>query len=100
MEEKHAILTIGANHYVMPITAYHHNRGDDIVSMTLQDETKLKISTNNAIIVTGESDFISAILETSEEKFYQPEQTKHGKIMLKRITKDVPFKPFGGNQNE
>lgn len=100
METKHVILTIGSNHYVIPITSYHHNRGDDIVSMTLTDETKLKAGTNNVIIVSGESDLINAILEMPEEKFYQPEQTKHGKIMLKRINKENPLKPFGGKENE
>lgn len=100
MENNHVILTIGDEHYVIPIVSYNHNRSDEIVSMTLPDEAKLKTSTNNVIIVTGESDFINAILETSGEKFYQPEQTKHGKIMLKRITKEAPFKPFRGKENE
>ena len=94
------ILTLGETHYVLPIKSYRHNRGDDVTGVTLIDDSRLETSSNNIAILFGESDFINAILESSEEKFYQPEQTKRGKIMLKRINKDTPFKQFGGKENE
>ena len=83
------ILTLGETHYVLPIKSYRHNRGDDVTGVTLIDDSRLETSSNNI-----------AILESSEEKFYQPKQTKLGKIMLKRINKDTPFKQFGGKENE
>lgn len=99
-KEKYAIITIGKSHFTLPVKSCSHNRGDEVSSVILEDDTRLEIGTNNLIMVYGESDLINAVLESSNEDFYQPEQTKHGKVMLKKITRDTPFKPFGGNKNE
>ncbi len=85
-ENKKVILKIGNNHYVLPIISYYHNRGDEIVNIKLKDGSRLVTSTNNAVFLVGESNIINAILESTNEEFYQPEQTKHGKTIIKKIT--------------
>ena len=94
---KNAIITIGNCHYILPIISYEQIQGSNITKITLKDGSKLETSNNNIILLIGESDFINAVLENPEEKFYQPNQTKHGKTMIKRITKEGPFR---GNKNE
>lgn len=91
-QEKNVILTIGSSHYVLPVVDYRHNRGDDVVGITLKDGARLEVSTDKAILIIGESNFMNAILASSDEDFYQPEQTKHGKTLIKKITKEEPFK--------
>lgn len=99
-EEKHAIITIGDSHFVVRIINFHHNLNDNIVTTILEDGTKLELSTENIIVVTGESKIINAILETASENFYQPKQNSKGKILMKKIALDNPLKIIKGGKNE
>ncbi len=84
---KTAILTISDSHYVIPIkdycTSINIPKG---VSLFLADNTIVELSTNNVILITGESELIKALLESESENFYQPETNKYGKIKMKKIT--------------
>lgn len=86
-ECKKAILTIGDSHYVIPIKNYYTSinipKG---VSLILEENTIVELSTNNVILITGESELIKALLESESENFYQPETNKYGKIKMKKIT--------------
>lgn len=99
-EEKHAIVTIGTNHYVLPINNSCHNRGDDVTRIFLKDGTSLEIGTSNVIIITGESEILQSMFKMVSTNFYTPEKDLKGKIKMKKITQDRPFKLIKGGKNE
>ena len=96
---KYAIVTNRKSHFTLPVSNCTHNRGDDISTVILEDGTRLEVGTNNLIMVYGKSDLINAMLETSNEYFYQPKK-ENGKIKMKKITSDNPFKLLKGGMNE
>ena len=99
-ENKYAIVTVGNNHFVLPINNSSHNRGDDIMTVTLKDGVRLEVGTNNIMIITGESEIIESILKMVDTNFYSPEIDNKGKVKMKKITQDRPFKLIKGGKNE
>lgn len=99
-ESKYAIITIGDNHFVLPISNSSHNRGDDIMSVSLKDGTRLEVGTNNIIVVIGESEIMESMLKMVDTNFYSPEVDDKGKVKMKKITQDRPFKLIRGGKNE
>lgn len=97
-EDKHAIITIGTNHYVLPISNSSHNRGDDVTRVFLKDGTSLEVGTSNVIIITGESEVLEAMFKMVDTSFYTPEE-ENGKVKMKKITQDRPFKLIKGGKN-
>ena len=91
INQKHVILTIGESHFVLPIKEFKSLKLNNMVSITLIDDSTIETNSNNTIMFTGSSDIINAMLETNEN-FYQPEKGKYSKVMMKRITKNEPFK--------
>lgn len=80
------ILTLGTSHYILPVKNYSAYNEATIISITLDDDSKIKTSPNNLVLVTDRSELINAILESNSENFYEPEKTKYGKTKMKKIT--------------
>ena len=100
MSQKIAIITVGSNQFVLPISEATHNLGDDIMTIILPDGASLKVGTNNIIIITGNSDIINAMLSMVNTNFYSPAEDEKGKVKMKKITPDRPFRLIKGGKNE
>ena len=84
---KEIILTLGTSHYILPFKDYSASSASPTAaSVTLNDDSQIETNTNNIILVTNRSELIDAILKSNSENFYKPEQTKYGKINMKKIT--------------
>lgn len=84
---KEIILTLGTSHYILPFKDYSASSASPTAaSVTLNDDSQIETNTNNIILVTNRSELIDAILKSNSENFYQSEQTKYGKIRMKKIT--------------
>ncbi len=89
-EEKYAVIMLKNNNYVLKIKDYNQYAQDE-VNLTLLDDTSLILHWNNVIIFSKPSDIINSILQSEEESFFEPAPTKHGKVLMKKITKENPF---------
>ena len=98
-KDKHAIITIGDNQFVLPISSSSHNLGDDITVLILKDGTRLEIGTSNVIVISGKSEVIEAMLEMVNTNFYTPNKDKQGKVKMKKISTDKPFTVIKGGKN-
>ena len=84
---KEIILTLGTSHYILPFKDYYASSASPTAaSVTLNDDSQIETNTNNIILVTNRSELIDAILKSNSENFYKSEQTKYGKIKMKKIT--------------
>ena len=84
---KEIILTLGTSHYIFPFKDHSASSASPTTaSVTLNDDSQIETNTNNIILVTNRSELIDAILKSNSENFYKPEQTKYGKIRMKKIT--------------
>ena len=52
------------------------------------------------MIITGKSEIIESILKMVDTNFYSPEIDNKGKVKMKKITQDRPFKLIKGGKNE
>ena len=83
---KEIILTLGTSHYILPFKDYSASSASPTAaSVTLNDDSQIETNTNNIILVTNRSELIDAILKSNSENFYKPEQTKYGKIRMKKL---------------
>lgn len=83
---KEIILTLGTSHYILPFKDYSASSASPTAaSVTLNDDSQIETNTNNIILVTNRSELIDAILKSNSENFYKPEQTKYGKIKMKKL---------------
>ena len=98
LEKQVALITIKKKNYTLPITDFNHKLGDELISITLEDETRLYTGTNNVIIINGDSEIMNAILNMGD--FYTPEKDTQGKIKVKKLTKDNSLKLINGGKNE
>ena len=88
---EYAIVMLKNHNYILKIKDYNPYTKDKVI-LTLLDDTLLTIHWSNVIIFSKPSNIISSILESEEESFYEPSSTKHGKILMKKINKENPFK--------
>ena len=98
LENQVALITVGEKNYTLPITDFNHKLGDELISITLEDETRLYTGTNNVIIINGDPEIMNAILNMGD--FYTPEKDTQGKIKVKKLTRDNSLKLINGGKNE
>lgn len=98
LENQVALITVGEKNYTLPITDFNHKLGDELISITLEDETRLYTGTNNVIIINGDSEIMNAILNMGD--FYTSEKDAQGKIKVKKLTRDNSLKLINGGKNE
>ncbi len=88
------ILTIGGTHFVLPIKSSFRRANDSTHNIVLEDNSKIEVSTQNIVLFADDSNLIKAILENQCEKFYMPETNENGKIIMKKINSEQPYKPL------
>ena len=98
LENQVALITIGEKNYTLPITGFNHKLGDEFISITLEDGTRLHTGTNNIIIINTDSEIMNAILNVGD--FYTSQRDDRGKIKVKKITQDNSLKLIKGGKNE
>ena len=95
--DEYALIKIASKYYLLKIKSNSIN--EKIVTITLEDNTKLTVSLENIIIMNKESEIINEILENSNET-YTTYKGNYEKPLVKKLSKDNPFKLIKGNKNE
>lgn len=95
--DEYALIKIASKYYLLKIK--NNSINEKIVTITLEDNTKLTIGLENIIIMNNESEIINEILENSNET-YTIYKGNYEKPLVKKLSKDNPFKLIKGSKNE
>lgn len=85
---RYAIIKIGQGNFILPYRNLDRIANSPVTGITLEDDTKITIGTNNLITIFGDFDIMNAIIESSNEPFYKVQKDEQGKIKMKKIGND------------